>query len=370
MKNLLKCMMFASAAFFVLGFVSCNNNVGGDDNATKTAGSISYATTSVSKTTADGRFTNTLTKTGDGAVTYSSSNTDAATVNASTGEVTIVGAGSTTITATVTDSDTYTYATKTARYTLTVTQESTDPWKGDLSNIPTTELETDGVTLIIADGMTLTNTLAGNYKIIIADGATVTLDGIAINGTNDSSYNWAGLNCEGDATIILKDGTMNIVKGFQSHHPGILPAVGKTLTIKGTGSLNVSSNGWAAGIGGGDGNDCGNIDIQDGTITATGGINHPGIGSGKGKACGNITISGGTVTATGGNNAPGIGTGYYGTCGDITITDGVTKVTATKGGMVSNSIGNCYGTCGTITIGGTVTGDISTNPYTYEPSAQ
>ncbi|MCI6892005.1 MAG: SUMF1/EgtB/PvdO family nonheme iron enzyme [Treponema sp.] len=93
----------------------------------KSAGSISYATTSVEKKTVDEAFTNPLTKAGDGTVTYASSKTDVATVNASTGEVTIVGAGTATITATVADSDTYTYATKTTSYTLTVTQSVTIP---------------------------------------------------------------------------------------------------------------------------------------------------------------------------------------------------------------------------------------------------
>ena len=91
----------------------------------KQAGSISFTTASVSKTTADAAFTNTLTKTGDGTVTYASSKETVATVNATTGEVTIKGAGETTITATVADSDTYTYAIKTASYTLTVTQATT-----------------------------------------------------------------------------------------------------------------------------------------------------------------------------------------------------------------------------------------------------
>ena len=86
----------------------------------KAAGSISYATSSISKTFGDAAFTNALTKTGDGAVTYSSSNTNVATVNATSGEVTIVGNGSTTITATVTDGTNYTYAAKTASYTLSV----------------------------------------------------------------------------------------------------------------------------------------------------------------------------------------------------------------------------------------------------------
>ena len=86
----------------------------------KADGTISYATTSITKTFGDAAFTNALTKTGDGTVSYSSSNTAVATVNATTGEVTIVGVGSSVITATVTDGANYTYSPNTATYTLTV----------------------------------------------------------------------------------------------------------------------------------------------------------------------------------------------------------------------------------------------------------
>ena len=88
----------------------------------KAAGSISYTTGTVEKLTTNGAFTNALTKVGDGKVIYSSSDTDGtiATVNSSTGEVTIKGSGEAIITATVEDSDTYTYATKTATYTVKV----------------------------------------------------------------------------------------------------------------------------------------------------------------------------------------------------------------------------------------------------------
>ena len=79
----------------------------------KKAASISYAETEIGKSVGE-------TKVGDGTVSYASDNTAVATVNATTGEVTIVGAGTATITATVADSDTYTYATTTASYTLTV----------------------------------------------------------------------------------------------------------------------------------------------------------------------------------------------------------------------------------------------------------
>ena len=85
----------------------------------KAAGSISYGTKSVTKTYGDAAFTNALTKTGDGSVSYASSNTNIATVDG-TGKVSIKAAGTTTITATVTDGNNYTYATKTATYTLTV----------------------------------------------------------------------------------------------------------------------------------------------------------------------------------------------------------------------------------------------------------
>ena len=257
------------------------------------------------------------------------------------------------------------------------------------------------------DGETLTGTLAGNYKISIADGATVTLDGVTINGVNDMNYSWAGITCLGDATIILS-GT-NTVNGFYQDYPGIQAAAGKTLIINGTGSLTASSYGKGAGIGGvnnvacgnieiqggtitatsdaygagigaGDRADCGNITISGGTVNATGGEYGAGIGGGRrgpdNGSCGNILISGGTVNATGGDKAAGIGGGRgynaknFSSCGTITITAGVTKVTATMGDGATNSIGAGYwGNCGTVTIGG-VEGAITTSPYTYDPTAQ
>ena len=102
------------------------NAVTGSQTVTisKAAGTISFATTSISKTFGDGAFTNALTNTGDGAVTYSSSNTAIATVNRTSGEVTLKGIGSATITVTVADGTNYTYATKTASYTLNVASKA------------------------------------------------------------------------------------------------------------------------------------------------------------------------------------------------------------------------------------------------------
>ena len=52
-----------------------------------------------------------------------------------------------------------------------------DGWNGDLSNIPASAIASDGHTVIVPDGTTLTGTLSVSptpYKIVIADGATVT----------------------------------------------------------------------------------------------------------------------------------------------------------------------------------------------------
>ena len=270
----------------------------------------------------------------------------------------------------------------------------------ELTMAKLTDLSTISANYTVQDGEVLTGTLASNVKISIAapvapaTTTNVTLKDVTINGVNSTDYKWAGITCEGDATITL-EGT-NTVKGFADGYPGIFVSSGKTLVIKGTGELNASSNGsydtgsGGAGIGGGSNMDCGNIEIQSGTVTATGNSYGAGIGGGYNAKCGNITISGGTVTATGGWRAAGIGGGKRGpatsscgnitisggtitatggeeaagigggrgnnsgtqsSCGTITITSGVTSVTATKGSSDAQSIGaGKYGTCGAVTI--------------------
>ena len=234
-----------------------------------------------------------------------------------------------------------------------------DPNEGDLPGgqfVDLSELEGD---YVAQDGDILTGTLDGNtqpYKISIADGATVSLSD-AIIKRDSKNHSWAGITCLGDATIIL-DGE-NSVEGFYWDYPGIQPGPeGTTLTIKGEGKLTVIGNHGSSGIGSGSDMTCGNITIESGDITATGG--NAGIGCGDGcvgtSVCGDITITGGTVNATGrGGAGIGSGNGYDGTnvCGNITITGGI--VTA-KGGNNGAGIGSgLSGTCGNITItGGTV----------------
>ena len=86
----------------------------------KQTGSISYATTNIDKTVIEEAFTNPLTITGDGTVSYSSSDPAVASVSPS-GQVTILGVGTTIIEAAVVDGTYYTYAPSTVSYTLNVT---------------------------------------------------------------------------------------------------------------------------------------------------------------------------------------------------------------------------------------------------------
>ena len=89
----------------------------------KAAAKLSFANTSVSKTTKDAAFTNALTKTTDGAVAFKSSNTGVATVNSTSGKVTIKGAGTATITAMASAGKNYKAGS--TSYTLTVTASAT-----------------------------------------------------------------------------------------------------------------------------------------------------------------------------------------------------------------------------------------------------
>ena len=259
-------------------------------------------------------------------------------------------------------------------------------WSTDVKKITTDTKEIE-----LVDGDKIGGTGGTKTHVTIDDGATVTLSGVDITTITNgiSSFQWAGITCLGDATIILEDGTTNSVKGGY-HSAGIFVPEGHTLTILGDGSLTATGQSYAAGIGSGRKGTCGNIVIEGGTITAIGGNNAAGIGSGEEGCCGNIVIEGGTITATGDYSA-GIGSGEYGSCGnitieggnivanvssgsaaaigcgdglkdnvsscgDITITNGVTCVIATKKSSSSsaNIIGKSsrqYSTCGTITVG-------------------
>lgn len=208
--------------------------------------------------------------------------------------------------------------------------------------------------LAVHDGDVLTGTGGTETVLVVEDGATVTLRDVDITALpNDASHKWPAIWCDGDATLVL-EGT-NVLKGGHSYLPAIYVPTNKTLVIRGDGALDASSNGQAPGIGAINGIDgaCGDIVIEGGTITATGGRYAAGIGCAIQNGCGGITISGGTVFATGGQYAAGIGGSYQANCGTISISGGT--VTA-QGGQHAPGIGSGVdGECAGIAIsGGTV----------------
>jgi len=234
---------------------------------------------------------------------------------------------------------------------LNITGSGSTSLSGNIGVPASASLKFDGHTashdIYIPDGATISGSGVGiNKTITVGSGETFTLSWTTISVTTGP-----GIQCSGNATIIL-DGT-NTISTTAEGYPAIQAgSSGTTLTIQGSGSVMATGGKYGAGIGGRYDTSsnfiCGNIAINSGTVTATGGEGAAGIGSGgignvgNSSNCGDITISGGTVTATGGDGAAGIGSGEsynlgYSSCGDITINGGT--VTAT-GGLWAAGIGS------------------------------
>ena len=228
------------------------------------------------------------------------------------------------------------------------------------------------------DGDILINTLGTGVQISIADGATITLRSANINGSNNLSGTFHGLECLGDATIILEnnDNFVTANCGSTNGRAGIYVPQHKTLTFEAgnsSGRVVATGAGEAAGIGGYSNTNCGAIVINSGKVTGTAGTGvddlfedsySAGIGSSAYKRCDGITINGGQVIGTGYGNAAGIGTGGNGICrkdGDsdgsqpaITISNTLSNyVKAQKGSSATYFIGGGPSSkCGIVTIGG------------------
>ena len=164
-------------------------------------------------------------------------------------------------------------------------------------------------------------------SILIGDGAKTTLSGVNIAAVNANDN---CVRCEGSATILLADKTMNTLSCANSVFPALLAGgTGTTLTIQGKGALK-----------------------------ALGGTTSPAIGGGgiTDRSCGNIVLEGGVIDARGGSYSTAIGAASGGSCGDITVTDGVTHLVAKRG---TDCYEDCIGrsiyantSCGSVTING------------------
>lgn len=232
----------------------------------KAAGSIKYATTAVSKTYGDAAFTNPLTKVGDGSVTYKSSATGVATVDAN-GKVTIVGAGTVTITATVADGTNYTYATKTASYTITVgrlaniatvpSQSGTLKYTGasqspSWSNFDSTKLTLGGVTSGTNAG-TYTATFTPKANYAWSDGSTTaksvswTIGKVTLTVTADSVSKVYDGNALTASTAKITSGSLVSGQTISYTVSGSITNVGSVANVLSavkvlSGSTDVSAN--------------------------------------------------------------------------------------------------------------------------------
>lgn len=234
------------------------------------------------------------------------------------------------------------------------------------------------------DGEILVNALTGDYKVSIADGASITLRNATIACLSDRAC-FAGLTCSGDATINLVGNNYIMAGGgaddwdyyVQSYgyYPGIYVKPSKTMTIQGDGVLDAWTYtemfmgnlmyGSSAAIGGGSygaDSNCGTIVIKSGTINAYGGGGAAAIGAGScclyenqgHYACDEIRIEGGTIHAVGGEGAAAIGAGYGTRCGNIIITGGTIVAEARErgAGIGSGYAQEFYSVCGDIEISG------------------
>lgn len=221
-------------------------------------------------------------------------------------------------------------------------------------------------------------TVTGNVKLILKDGANLTVKG-GISVPSGSTFTVYGQqNGTGNLTSNGTNGTAGIGGTADNVNFGtiVLAAKGKiTATgdiraagigggkmnnkqpVNGTihiycGTIEATGGNWAAGIGGGADSvtNC-EIIIDGGTITAQGGENNVGIGGTDGSKT--IKINGGDIKAYGSGAGAGIGGSYNASGGSITITGGFVEAGSIGGGSAENG-----GPGGTIIIsGGIVTAD-------------
>lgn len=190
----------------------------------------------------------------------------------------------------------------------------------------------------------------------------ITLNGVDIKSGNSVSA--FALEDKTNVMLTLREGTINRLESGDNCAGLQVPATA-TLAIDGTtGILNSKGGTYGAGIGGGNSNRGGTVNIRGGVIVAAGGRMAAGIGGGRYGSGGTETISGGTVTASSGDDGAGIGGGAldqvekkenpYPSGGMVTISGGT--VTASSRDDGAGIGGGKFGTGGTIIItGGRVT---------------
>ena len=223
--------------------------------------------------------------------------------------------------------------------------------------------------LLPGSGKGIVKVAAGVTTTLVLNGATR----ISEDGTNDASKSPIQIAANANVTIVLADGTTNVMtcngtdSASNAFQAGIYVSPEATLKITGTGELTANSGHYSAGIGGVANRGCGDITIESGTVTSTarfssGPSNAAGIGGGGSNSyinfpkVGTIKICGTAhVTATSNGSGAGIGSGgtSYGSNspnGTVIISDNATVIATSMGhgagigGGGFNSVGSVGGT--------------------------
>lgn len=309
---------------------------GGSSSTPKSSGSISYATTELLRGSKDPSFTNALTLTGDGTVSYASSNTSVATVDAN-GKVTPVAPGTVTITTTVSDSESYTYSTKQATYTIelqdgysyrewnttTKKYDTQIALSADCEVITSATTTLDGSKQYLAIGnVDIANSIqvTGDSRIILCDNAELNING-RLYGSSQLTINAQSEDDEmGNLNVTTGSGTDDHQGVI--HFPTALYIHGGKITAIATGSTYI-----LRGI-------HGNIYIYGGYIKGQGNVLTSETGEGNHGISGTIEIYGGKVEGIGGNSTSNTKMAGNGIHGKLKL-DGDAIVIATGGNGVN-----------------------------------
>ena len=210
--------------------------------------------------------------------------------------------------------------------------------------------------------ITVTGTVNGGSLVIdTATPVTIKASNLTINNAYVDYLSPMLLNKDAANVTLVLEGENLFVGGRDQ--AGIVVETGRTLTIKGSGSVEARAENHSggapscgAGIGGRVDKSCGTVIIESGTVTAIGGNGAAGIGGGSkwdaptGNG-GDVTIKGGTVTAIGNGGGADIGGGSdTANTGTLTV-DGDAWVTAANiGGTKTLTKG---------VVNGTVYGDVT-----------
>ena len=183
------------------------------------------------------------------------------------------------------------------------------------------------------------------------NGRSITISGgtVIANGGTDAAGIGGGYGCKGKSVrSITINGSADVTANGGERGAGIgsgydtqmttTITIGGSAVVVATGGGDEDYGGAGIGTGGGTSSKIGNININGGNVTATGGTAtdsdmHSGAGIGSGgnskivdfeggqlyvkPATGEITINAGTIKATGGTGADGIGSGANGKGGDF-----------------------------------------------------